>query len=239
MEKQNFEETIYGDPSRQEEKLPENPTPSEKVKLASKHKERGTRFLVQGKLEEALVELDRAFVFVFSPRDEWELLYSNEDREVINRFKVPCHLNRGLCKWKLGKLEDALWDFDETLRLDPTNIKALYRRGSIYLQLVERELQKEEEKELWDPEKAEKLLSQAKHDLRRAYGLLPGDSSIIASLHAAKVQEQKLSTAIREYRLQQRKIFSFAFKKLEEKNSKEEATEEELPKLERISLDTF
>ncbi|GJQ10946.1 hypothetical protein GpartN1_g2737.t1 [Galdieria partita] len=232
-----FDESRHSEDSSQEEELPLNPTSSEKVKLASKHKEQGTRFLVEGNLEKALVELDRAFVFVFSPREEWELLYSNEDRQIINHFKIPCHLNRGLCKWKLGKLEDALWDFDEALRLDPTNIKAFYRRGSIYLQLVERELQKEENRDLWDPEKAEELLNRAKHDLGRARELLPGDSAIVGSLHACRLQEQKLLAAIREYRQQQRKIFSFAFKKLEEENKKEDISEEDLPKLEKISLD--
>jgi len=220
----------------QEEAFPENPTPLEKVKFASKHKEQGTRFLLEGRLEDALGELDKAFILVFTPRDEWEWFYSKEDREIINKFKIPCHLNRGLCKLKLGRLEDALWDFEEAVRLDPKNAKAWYRRGLTYSKMVEAQLQDEKLGDLWDPEKVEKLLSEAKHDLRRAYELMPNDSAIISSLHNVRGLETKLSSVIREYRQQERKLFSFAFKKLEEDNNKKEALEEELPKLEKISL---
>eukprot|EP00871_Galdieria_phlegrea_P004631 jgi/Galph1/5169/GphlegSOOS_G3856.1 len=213
----------------------DNPTAKEKVALATKHKELGTSLLKQGKLKEAIAELDKAFVHIFTPRDQWEWVYSESDRQLINQFKIPCHLNRGLCKWKLGKLESALWDFDEVVRIDPNNIKALYRRGCVYSEWIEKELSKEEKKEFWNTDKVERMMKQAKKDLRKAYEMNPTDNAIIRALHVLKSLEQRLQLYLREQRKQQKQVFSFAFSKLQEQNRKDE--DERMPPLERIRID--
>ena len=46
---------------------------------------------------------------------EWEGFFSEEDKATVRAQKLPLHLNRGMCKLKLGKFEDALWDCDRSV----------------------------------------------------------------------------------------------------------------------------
>ena len=77
---------------------------------------------------------------IFFPKDEWEHLVPQPDKDKINAAKVSfdvfcrmarvsrivlilkmpslasqkvLYLNRGLCKIKLQKIEDAVWDCDQ------------------------------------------------------------------------------------------------------------------------------
>ena len=47
--------------------------------------------------------------------------------------------NRGLSKWELGRLEDALKDFRSAIALNPGNVPALRGAGSILIELARHE----------------------------------------------------------------------------------------------------
>ena len=50
---------------------------------------------------------------IFFAKEEWENLVSQKDKDKVNKVKLVLYLNRALCKIKLGKIEDALWDCDQ------------------------------------------------------------------------------------------------------------------------------
>ena len=60
-------------------------------------------------------------------KDEWAQLLSEEEKEMINDVKRVLHLNRSICKIKLGKFEDALWDCDKSIELCHTMLDARAR----------------------------------------------------------------------------------------------------------------
>uniref|UniRef100_A0A7S0G530 Peptidylprolyl isomerase n=1 Tax=Rhodosorus marinus TaxID=101924 RepID=A0A7S0G530_9RHOD len=75
----------------------------EKIRLASIEKDKGNALFKAGKIEKAWKQYDVAFVNVFIGKEEWASL-NEEQRHAINAFKCPCHLNRGLCRLKLGHM---------------------------------------------------------------------------------------------------------------------------------------
>lgn len=49
-----------------------------------------------------------------------------------NELKISCHLNQSLCYMKLQRFEDSLKETQDVLhRLDPFNVKALYRKAQV------------------------------------------------------------------------------------------------------------
>lgn len=50
---------------------------------------------------------------IFYAKEEWENFVSQEDKDKVNKVKLVLYLNRALCKIKLAKIEDALWDCDQ------------------------------------------------------------------------------------------------------------------------------
>ena len=55
----------------------------------------------------------KGFVHIFYAKEEWENFVSQEDKNKINKVKLMLYLNRALCKIKLAKIDDALWDCDQ------------------------------------------------------------------------------------------------------------------------------
>lgn len=58
---------------------------------------------------------------------------NDEEEKESNLLKISCHLNQSLCYMKLKRYSDCLTELEEVLhRMDPTNIKALYRKAQVY-----------------------------------------------------------------------------------------------------------
>ena len=55
------------------------------------------------------------------PEDEDEILLESE--------QLRCLINRSACMLKLGNYEEAIQDCSVALRIDDTNVKALFRRS--------------------------------------------------------------------------------------------------------------
>jgi peptidylprolyl isomerase len=92
------------------------PSTSEKIVSSEKEKEKANDLFREGKYEEARKQYDTAFVHVFITKEEWEGFMPEDEKNAITMHKGALHLNRGMCKLKLGKLDDALWDCDEGLK---------------------------------------------------------------------------------------------------------------------------
>lgn len=68
---------------------------------------------------------------------------SDEERDAVSAAKLPLYLNRAMAKLKLGLIEAALWDCDQSLLIDPNSAKGHYRRARVYAARVSAELAKQ------------------------------------------------------------------------------------------------
>lgn len=224
--------------------------PERKIEMAAPHKQRGNELFRQQKYAEAKKEYDDAFVCMFAGRDEFEQVYTDEQRRARNEYVVPLHLNRGLCKCKLGDFDAALWDFDEAQRLSQLtaggrgNAKALYRRSRARMALARQELTKEGRKEFWDDDKLAEWLAQCRSDLRDAAWLAPQDRAIRDALAELAELERELKEKRRRAREKSKAMFSLMGRGGARRATGAADDEEEvevdysaMPPLERVRID--
>mmetsp|Transcript_6734 Transcript_6734/g.28804 ORF Transcript_6734/g.28804 Transcript_6734/m.28804 type:complete len:261 (-) Transcript_6734:568-1350(-) len=210
----------------------------EKIRLASIEKEKGNALFKAGEIEKAWKQYDVAFVNVFIGKEEWASL-TEEQRNVINTFKCPCHLNRGLCRLKLGHYEDALWDFSEAVRIDPENVKGRYRRAVCHLEMVKLEMKKEGEGRFWDIEKQQHLVVEVHDDLVFAIRKNPNDPVMRETLRDMHEVEKSLRNSRIKYKKEQEKTFS-GFLRSDTNESSDTVAElvnyDDMPALEKIVI---
>jgi hypothetical protein len=76
---------------------------------------------------------DSGFIHVYIHHDEWNNnhMMNDEQRKMINDTKAVLHLNRCMCRVKMEKWDDALWDADKAVQFSgkPGNPKAYVRGG--------------------------------------------------------------------------------------------------------------
>merc|ERR1719231_1572489 len=53
----------------------------------------------------------------------------------VQKQKLSVHLNLAACYLKMGRVQDALLACTEAVKIDGTNVKALFRRGQARLSL--------------------------------------------------------------------------------------------------------
>jgi tetratricopeptide (TPR) repeat protein len=193
-----------------------------------------------GEFEAAWKQYDKAFVHIYTSKEEWEVI-GQQGRDEINQFKLPCHLNRGLCRLRKDDLDNALWDFSEALRIDSASAKGHYRRGLVLTRLVQREMAKEAEGEHWDLDKALSNADEAKGDLVFAGKAAPADKSIRDAILELRSVREELLEHRRRYRADQRRLYSSFITNLDRDNARITEAEEQglmadLPPLERVRI---
>ncbi|RHY21912.1 hypothetical protein DYB32_009679 [Aphanomyces invadans] len=151
----------------------------------------------------------QAFVHIFYGKDEWEVLVSAEDKTRINNHKVPLYLNRALCKIKLGKWNDAEWDCDKAIEINSALLKAHFRRSLVFLGKLNDELAKEDRKEFWVIDKANKFLAEAEASLQKAVELTDGgsDAQIVKTQMDLKRSKMTLAKYIKSYHEAEKKLY--------------------------------
>mmetsp|Transcript_14245 Transcript_14245/g.24413 ORF Transcript_14245/g.24413 Transcript_14245/m.24413 type:complete len:282 (+) Transcript_14245:488-1333(+) len=214
-------------------------TVEQKVEAATKYKLVGNDLVKQQKYEEAKKEYDNAFVNIFCSKDEWALM-TEQQKDYINQFKGPLHLNRALCRIKQRDWANALWDCDEGLRIVPTHIQGLYRRGVVYMNMAKDEMHKESTGEFWDVDKAENYAHMARADFKLAHSLVPkGDKLIYDALVELNEVDENLRVCKREYHKQQKSLFSKLITNLDKDNQNEAVKEgffKDMPALEPFTV---
>lgn len=212
----------------------------EKISAGLREKEKGNKLFAKGEYEAAWKQYDRCFVHIYTSKEEWAAI-GNHGRESINQFKLPCHLNRGLCRLRKDDLTNALWDFSEALQIDPTNAKGLYRRGLVLVQLVKQDMEKEGTGQLWDLDQAEKRAEDAKTDLMTAVKLVPNDVAVRTVLQQLRLVREQLVEHRKKYMLDQKKLYSSFISNLDRDNHKIQEAEEKgifdnMPPLEHVRI---
>lgn len=213
----------------------------EKIEAGQREKEKGNKLFAQGEYEAAWKQYDRCFVHIYTSKEEWAAI-GESGRDAINNFKLPCHLNRGLCRLRKDDLKNALWDFTEALRIDPSHVKGLYRRAITLIRMTRSDLAKEGTEELWDLDVTEQRVEEARKDLLIAVKLAPNDSSIRQGLTELKQVKNELALHRKKYRADQKKLYSTFISNLDKDNQRQQQAEEkgiydDMPQLERIRLE--
>ena len=137
---------------------------------------------------------------------------AKKTRWKINACKKVLHLNRGMCKLKMKRYHDALWDCDKALEIEPENVKGLYRRCLVYTAKLGVELQKETDGEFWVVDKAWKLHDSAKADIDKAIDVQKKESGtvdkfIIKAQAALQKSRVKLKAYTANYKEQQKTLY--------------------------------
>lgn len=103
----------------------------EKAQEMRKIKEKGNQMFKDNRLKLAMKCYERGISFFDSSTSE----LNAELRKKVNHLLVQCHLNVAACQEKLSDYKKVIEHCNKALDLEPSNGKALYRRGSAYLAL--------------------------------------------------------------------------------------------------------
>ncbi|XP_049850923.1 uncharacterized protein LOC126324476 [Schistocerca gregaria] len=144
------------------------------IKIALSEKDKGNLNFKNGSLKEAELHYKCALEklnFVFAT--------SESQKDMISSIKLTCHNNRAACQLQLKNFTEAKQSCDKVLYLDPSNVKAFYRRARAHCEKHDFE--------------------RAKRDIIRAIKIKPADLTLrnelekIKQLEAADNEKLKLT----------------------------------------------
>lgn len=115
-----FDVELFG--WKQEEKKKWDFSKEEKIAAANKEKELGNEQFKAGKVQEALHHYKESLDFC-------SYLYSDEDKKAVQATKVGSGLNAAACCVKLEKWKDVIKYAEDVLKIEDTNVKALWRKA--------------------------------------------------------------------------------------------------------------
>ncbi|CEG35518.1 peptidylprolyl isomerase d (cyclophilin d) [Plasmopara halstedii] len=210
--------------------LEENPPPTvdERITSALEQKEKGNALIALKNYDQAQKCYDSGFVHIFYTKEEWENFVSQEDKDKVNKVKSVLYLNRALCKIKLKKIEDALWDCDQAILLDPKNSKGHFRRGLVFTEKLKAELEKEKNGEFWIVDKGFEYANEAEKSLKTAKDFTENSSDykMLQALADLKRNHALLSKYAARYKEDEKKLYKEKiFDRLQAKNKKLEQQE--------------
>lgn len=107
---------------KQEAKKKWDYSKEEKIAAAEKEKDAGNEQFKAGKTEEALQHYKESLDFC-------SYMYSDEDKKLVRATKIAANLNASACCVKLAKWKDALKYADDALKIEDTNVKAMWRKA--------------------------------------------------------------------------------------------------------------
>ncbi|TPX58152.1 hypothetical protein SpCBS45565_g08067 [Spizellomyces sp. 'palustris'] len=129
------------------------------------------------------------------PEDSKSEVDNEINLEVLNALMQTCRLNYAACKLKLGDPESVIPQCTEVLKQDPTNIKALFRRGQAFLQIG-------------------RDLDLAQRDFEKLRNILEGGNYPKGGPEFTELRKEEhlLETKLRAHREKERRMFSNIFK---------------------------
>ena len=176
---------------------PPPPTAAAKAAGAAAQREVANGLFRAGDYEAARKAYDSAFVHVFCTKEEWEGVLSEAEQGSLQRAKLPLHLNRAMCKLKLGRVEDAEWDCEKAIALAeaqgpgelPLLVKGHFRRGMVFAEKLRQELRKELDGEYWDVERGARHVAEARASFGAASAAIVEVAEAAAAAAAANAAD--------------------------------------------------
>ncbi|KAI4824928.1 hypothetical protein CgunFtcFv8_013186 [Champsocephalus gunnari] len=166
----------------------------EKLEQSIIVKEKGTQYFKEGKYKQASVQYKRIVSWL-----ENESGLSEEDEKKAKALQLAANLNLAMCFLKLQEPNKALENCDKALELNPSNEKALFRRGEALFGMKE--------------------FDQAKDVFQQVLQLYPANK-------AAKSQVVLCQTRVKAQHEKDKRIYANMFQKFAERDSKIEQDED-------------
>ncbi|KAJ0069446.1 hypothetical protein NL108_006061, partial [Boleophthalmus pectinirostris] len=160
----------------------------EKLEQSVIVKEKGTQYFKEGKYKQASVQYKRIVLWLDN-----ESGLQEEDEKKAKALRLAAHLNLAMCYLKIQEPSHALDSCDKALMLDPTNEKALFRRGEALFGMKE--------------------FDRAKDDFQKVIQLYPSNK-------AAKSQVALCQKRLKEQHEKDKRIYANMFQKFAERDSK-------------------
>jgi len=154
----------------------------EKIDAALKRKNEGNELFKESKFQRALKKYKKAMTFLDS-----ETGLSDEEKGKAKELKLPLYLNLAACKLHTKEYSEVKENCKKALEIDPSNTKALLRRGKAFIELDE-----------WDS---------AKQDLNKALEVDPNNVEI-------KKELVHLNKKIANQNAKDKKMYKGLFEKL-------------------------
>lgn len=70
---------------------------------------------------------------------EFDHSFTDDEKHTANDLRLSCYLNNAACKLKLEEYSEASRLCTKVIELDPSNVKALFRRSQAYMKTSELE----------------------------------------------------------------------------------------------------
>lgn len=144
---------------------------TEKWRRATYHKQKGMELYARGEYQWAFHRFGLTLKYIVSL--EHDVPSGHEEGMNMIGLKLSCYLNVAACQMRHHNYESVVKNCCKALELQPNNSKALYRRGSAYIQLQEYE--------------------KAKQDLSKAQEFEPKNPAIMKQQQLLKARVQKLN----------------------------------------------
>lgn len=141
----------------------------ERVEKATQLKDQGTALFRENKFKDAI---DTGYLEALSyvEDDPVEEEHVEESLLELKTLKIAIYSNIALCALKVNDWSLVIENSSKALKLDPTNVKVLYRRATGYLNSG--------------------MLTDAKKDANAALNISPGSSELVQLLKQIKKQEK-------------------------------------------------
>lgn len=166
----------------------------EKVANAAKKKEQGNVLFKAGKYARAAKKYSKALKLI-----EFDTSFKDEEKKASKALKVSCQLNEAACQLKLNDFPLAARLASKALELEPSNVKALYRRAQAYMGTQDLDL--------------------AEWDVKKALDLEPDNRDL-------KLEYRTLKKKIAEQDKKEKKIYGNLFARLHKLEGAAAAVEE-------------
>eukprot|EP00887_Chlorella_sp_A99_P006126 scaffold22.g6126.t1 len=159
---------LVGFEAADDEKEPRHMLFEERLEAAERRRQDGNALFRDGMEEEALAKYRHALTYI---DEDLMIQLQGPHLDKAIAVRLPILLNMAACSLKAGDYHTAVAHCTEVLREQPTNAKALFRRGRARLLLGQTEA--------------------ALADLEKAAALEPQDKAISKDLQAARAEQRK------------------------------------------------
>ena len=146
-------------------------TDQERLDVAKKHKEEGSKLFKQNHVHQAAIRYSKAIQYLAAVDPDIPLEVEDlEDyeKEIVSLRTVSL-LNLAACQLKLQQYDHVVRNCSRVLEVEPGNVKSLYRRARALLAMKDYE--------------------SARNDAEKAKGLDPGNQAVGELLRAVDIQE--------------------------------------------------
>jgi len=136
---------------RKERQLMDKPS-KDKIEACKVFKNEGDDLIKEKKYAEAVSSYEKALLQLFYTFSD-----DPEEDKLVDKFKAAINMNVSMCKINLGKFDEAINCCNEALRVDKSNLKAIYRIAFAYFKLDKLEEAKKSINDGFDIQPEEKL----------------------------------------------------------------------------------